>query len=111
MRRQIGRFGGFRDERRAVRRGHFDQSSGSVPLHEGGSAAYDRGRRWRDSECDVRSDGSVVSVMSDELFDAVISINLRGVFLCTRAVAPHMIAGGGGAILNATSDRTVRLFP
>jgi 3-oxoacyl-[acyl-carrier protein] reductase len=33
----------------------------------------------------------------------VIGVNLRGVFNCTRAVAPHMMAGGGGAILNASS--------
>ena len=41
--------------------------------------------------------------MSERDFDAVISVNLKGVFLCTRAVAPRMIAGGGGAILNASS--------
>ena len=37
-----------------------------------------------------------VSVMSDEQFDLVIDVNLRGVFLCTRAVAPHMIARKSG---------------
>ena len=41
--------------------------------------------------------------MSDDAFDAVIGVNLKGVFICTRAVAPHMIRGGGGAILNASS--------
>ena len=35
--------------------------------------------------------------------DAVVNVNLRGVFLCTRAVVPHMIAGGGGVILSASS--------
>ncbi len=48
-------------------------------------------------------DGAVVSTLSDEQFDAVISVNLKGVFVCTRAVTPHMIAGGGGVILNASS--------
>lgn len=48
-------------------------------------------------------DGAVQSVMSDEQFNAVIDVNLRGVFVCTRAVAPHMIAAGGGVILNASS--------
>jgi len=48
-------------------------------------------------------DGAVVSSMSDEQFDAVISVNLKGVFVCTRAVVPHMIAGGGGVVLNASS--------
>src|SRR5207237_7763793 len=30
-------------------------------------------------------------------------VNLRGVFLCTRAIAPHMIRQGSGVILNASS--------
>lgn len=41
--------------------------------------------------------------MSDEQFDSVISVNLKGVFVCTRAAVPHMITGGGGVILNASS--------
>jgi 3-oxoacyl-[acyl-carrier protein] reductase len=45
----------------------------------------------------------VKATMSDEQFDAVIGVNLKGVFACTRAVVPHMIAGGGGVILNASS--------
>jgi 3-oxoacyl-[acyl-carrier protein] reductase len=48
-------------------------------------------------------DGAVVSSMSDEQFDAVINVNLKGVFVCTRAVTPHLIAGGGGVVLNASS--------
>jgi 3-oxoacyl-[acyl-carrier protein] reductase len=42
--------------------------------------------------------------MSDEAWDAVIDINLKGVFHCARAIAPKMIeAGKGGVILNASS--------
>ena len=48
-------------------------------------------------------DGAVVSSLSDEQFDAVINVNLKGVFVCTRAATPHMIAGGGGVVLNASS--------
>jgi 3-oxoacyl-[acyl-carrier protein] reductase len=48
-------------------------------------------------------DGAVISSLSDEQFDAVISVNLKGVFVCTRAVTPHLIAAGGGAVLNASS--------
>jgi 3-oxoacyl-[acyl-carrier protein] reductase len=57
----------------------------------------------RDSQLVKYKDGAVVSTMSEEAWDAVISVNLKGVFLCTRAVVPHMIAGGGGVILNASS--------
>ena len=48
-------------------------------------------------------DGAVVSSLSDEQFDAVINVNLKGVFVCTRGVTPHMIAAGGGVVLNASS--------
>ena len=48
-------------------------------------------------------DGGVVSVLDDATFDSVIAVNLKGVFLCARAVVPHMIRGGGGVILNASS--------
>jgi len=57
----------------------------------------------RDGQLVKWKDGAVASTMSEEQFDAVLSVNLRGVFLCTRAVAPHMIAGGGGVILSASS--------
>ncbi len=36
-------------------------------------------------------------------FDAVIDVNLRGVFHCAQAVADTMVAQGAGVILNASS--------
>lgn len=57
----------------------------------------------RDSQLVKFRDGEVVSQMSDEAWDAVIGVNLRGVFNCTRAVIPHMIKGEGGVVLNASS--------
>jgi 3-oxoacyl-[acyl-carrier protein] reductase len=41
--------------------------------------------------------------MTLEQFDAVVDVNLRGVFHCAQAVADTMIAQGGGVILNASS--------
>ena len=41
--------------------------------------------------------------MTAEQFDAVIDVNLRGVFHCSQAVADTMIAQGSGVILNASS--------
>jgi 3-oxoacyl-[acyl-carrier protein] reductase len=41
--------------------------------------------------------------MSLEQFDAVIDVNLRGVFHCAQAVADTMVAQGSGTILNASS--------
>lgn len=57
----------------------------------------------RDSQMIKWKDGQVASMMDDATFDAVINVNLKGVFVCTRAVAPHMIAAGSGSILNASS--------
>lgn len=57
----------------------------------------------RDGQLVKYKNGQVVSTMSDEQFDSVIRVNLRGVFVCARAVAPHMIAQGYGRILNASS--------
>jgi 3-oxoacyl-[acyl-carrier protein] reductase len=83
---------------------------------EVGGAVDDLVKRWkeidvlvnnagilRDAQLVKYKDGRVVSTMTDEQWEAVIGVNLGGVFNCTRAVAPHMIAGGGGVVLNASS--------
>jgi 3-oxoacyl-[acyl-carrier protein] reductase len=57
----------------------------------------------RDAQLVKWKDGGVAATLPDESFDAVMAVNLRGVFLCTRAVVPHMIAAGGGVVLNASS--------
>jgi 3-oxoacyl-[acyl-carrier protein] reductase len=41
--------------------------------------------------------------MTLQQFDAVIDVNLRGVFHCTQAVVDTMVAQGAGVILNASS--------
>ena len=56
----------------------------------------------RDARLVKERDGDWVG-MSDAEFDSVISVNLKGVFNCTRAVAPQMIRQGYGRILNASS--------
>ena len=48
-------------------------------------------------------DGELVKQMPEDDFDLVIAVNLKGVFNCTQAVAPHMIKQGAGVILNASS--------
>ena len=57
----------------------------------------------RDGQLVKYKDGALAGVMSDEQFDAVISVNLKAVFHCTRAVVPGMIAARGGVVLNASS--------
>ncbi len=57
----------------------------------------------RDAQFVKWKDGAVAGTMTDEAFDSVISVNLKGVFLCSRAVVPHMMRQGSGVILNASS--------
>ncbi len=57
----------------------------------------------RDAQLVKLRDGEAVGRMTDDQFDSVIAVNLRGVFLCGRAVAPVMIKKGWGRILNASS--------
>jgi 3-oxoacyl-[acyl-carrier protein] reductase len=44
----------------------------------------------------------LLEIMEEE-FDRMLAINLKGVFLCTQAVAPHMIRSGWGKIVNVSS--------
>ena len=57
----------------------------------------------RDGQFVKFKDGEVTGQMSEEAFDAVIAVNLKGVFNCTQAVVPYMIKQGGGAIVSASS--------
>jgi NAD(P)-dependent dehydrogenase (short-subunit alcohol dehydrogenase family) len=47
--------------------------------------------------------GGPLHTMPLENWDAVLNTNLRGVFYTVRALAPLMIAGGGGDIVNISS--------
>jgi 3-oxoacyl-[acyl-carrier protein] reductase len=41
--------------------------------------------------------------MSEEAFDQVVDVNLKGVFNCTKAALPHLTESDAGRILNAAS--------
>lgn len=45
---------------------------------------------------------------TEEMWDRVININLKGVWLCMKYEVPHMIAQGGGVIVNTSSIAGVR---
>jgi 3-oxoacyl-[acyl-carrier protein] reductase len=58
----------------------------------------------RDAQLVKHRNGEIAGGMTDEEFDSTIAVNLRGVFVCTRAIAAQMVAAGkGGVILNASS--------
>ena len=50
----------------------------------------------------VHPSGALLDTEED-IWDKVIGVNLKGVYLMTKAVLPHMIAAGGGAIVNIGS--------
>jgi 3-oxoacyl-[acyl-carrier protein] reductase len=41
--------------------------------------------------------------MTEDQWDAVVNIHMKGAWLCAQAAAPHMIAKNGGKIINVTS--------
>ncbi|MDN4493814.1 3-oxoacyl-ACP reductase FabG [Ureibacillus aquaedulcis] len=41
--------------------------------------------------------------MTEQDFDRVLDVNLKGVFNCTQAVVPHMVSRGYGKIINTSS--------
>ncbi len=46
---------------------------------------------------------ALIQKMSDDEWDAVINVNLKGVFLMTRAIAPVMMEAGSGSIVSVSS--------
>lgn len=46
---------------------------------------------------------AMLSKMTTENFQRVLEVNLNGVFHCTQAVLPHLLANGSGRIINTSS--------
>ncbi|HEY6421146.1 MAG TPA: glucose 1-dehydrogenase [Candidatus Binataceae bacterium] len=51
----------------------------------------------------IEGDSGFLAQLSEEAFDRVISINLRGVWLGMKYALPEMIKRGGGAVVNTAS--------
>ena len=51
-------------------------------------------------------DGALTAMVA-EVWDAAFDINTRGTMLMTKHVAPHMMAGGGGSIINTSSGVSI----
>jgi 3-oxoacyl-[acyl-carrier protein] reductase len=47
---------------------------------------------------------SLVAEMPVADWDRIVDVNLRGTFICTRFVLPHMVEQGGGRIINMASQ-------
>jgi 3-oxoacyl-[acyl-carrier protein] reductase len=44
-----------------------------------------------------------LDALTEEVWDEILGVNLKGAFYCCRAVIPHMLAKDGGAIVNVSS--------
>src|SRR5437868_3838106 len=53
-----------------------------------------------------RGDGNILSVQ-DDIWDHVMSVNLKGVYLCCKFAIVQMIENGGGSIINISSVNAV----
>ncbi len=55
----------------------------------------------------IEQPAGTVAEISEELFDRLVGINLRGIFLCMKYQLPEMLKSGGGAIVNTSSGAGV----
>lgn len=105
------------------------------------AAELDQGRRAHAVGCDVTSAGDVTRMidvavellgrvdvlvnnagtitmhrvveLAEDEWDVVMNVNVKGVFLCTKAALPHMLANQRGTIINISSQagkRGYKLF-
>ncbi len=51
----------------------------------------------------IEGESAFMAQMSEDAFDRVIAINLRGVWLGMKYALPHMVKKGGGTIINTAS--------
>jgi len=58
-----------------------------------------------------RARGDLVARMTDEDWDTVFATNVRGTFICSRAVLQHMIPRRTGVIINTASGLGMRSRP
>ena len=54
--------------------------------------------------------GGILEITEDD-WDRTLDVNLKSVFLMSRAVLPHMVEQGGGAIVNISSINGIRTLP
>ena len=57
----------------------------------------------------IESTPTLLHEMSEAQWDLVLGVNLKGVFLCCKAVLPLMIAKGKGKIVNIASTAGIRM--
>ena len=59
----------------------------------------------------VENEVKPMAEVTEEEWDQIVAINLRGVFLCMKYEVPLMLGQGGGAIVNTSSGAGIKGFP
>src|SRR5918992_2888155 len=59
----------------------------------------------------VENEVKAMADVTEEEWDRIVAINLRGVFLCMKYEVPLMLRQGGGAIVNTSSGAGIKGFP
>src|SRR5215468_557866 len=55
--------------------------------------------------------GRRIADLRSEEWDRTLAVNLRGPFLCSKYALPHLVARGGGAIINVSSHGAFQASP
>ena len=50
------------------------------------------------NDAGITTSGTVIDT-PEEVWDKVIGVNLKGIFLCSKYAIPHMINDGGGTVV------------
>ncbi|MDT3444705.1 MULTISPECIES: SDR family NAD(P)-dependent oxidoreductase [unclassified Pseudofrankia] len=66
-------------------------------LYNNAGVALRSAGEWDDTQDGLTGD------ITEEVFDRVLGINLKGVFLMSKYVLPHMVKQGGGSIINVSA--------
>jgi 2-hydroxycyclohexanecarboxyl-CoA dehydrogenase len=83
--------------------------SGDASTVDGIASAYARTRSELGSVTILVNNAAITGMlpfidMTEEQWDRMIRINLKGPFLCTKAIVPDMLAAGWGRIVNISSS-------
>jgi NAD(P)-dependent dehydrogenase (short-subunit alcohol dehydrogenase family) len=59
----------------------------------------------------VMEENSKLADVDEDVWDRIVDINMKGIFLCMKYELPVMVAQGGGAIVNTSSVCAARILP
>src|SRR4030042_1485532 len=83
--------------------------SGKVAIITGGAKGIGKGisLKFAEEGCNI----AIADINEEEAANTLTDVKAKGVFLCRRAVAPHMIAKKSGKIINMASIAAIAAGP